>query len=219
MKNLKYILFLILSICLLGSCRKNNDDPSSTTNPSESSISGSESSSSESSSSEISKPSELNNLADLSKVIVYSLNKTYLVKTSASIKDSNVEVYKIERTVSITNDSTKAGSSLTYTYTLDSSFKLSSETSVETFDSLDINTLFSVNLSDSYFESKTINTAGLTGVIKKDSVTSFFKDDSVKSDTNVNVEISVSDFKITNVKYSYTLDNKNISTSTTYSYK
>lgn len=218
MKKFKYILFLILSICLLGSCRHKNDPSSSNSEessiPSESSTSGSESSSSD-----VSKPTELNNLVDLSKVIEYSLNKTYLVKTSASIKDSNVEVYKIERTVSITNDSTKAGSSLTYTYTLDSSFKLSSETSVETFDSLDVNTLFSVNLSDNYFESKTINTTGLTGVIKKDSVASFFKDDSVKSDTNVNVEIAVSDFKITSVKYSYTLDNKNISTNTTYSYK
>ncbi len=212
MKKIKYILFLILCMCLLGACR-HNSEPSNSETPTSSN------SETPSSTSTLPKPSELANLSDLAKVINYSLNTTYLVKTTASIKDSNIEVYKVERTISITNDETKAGSSLTYTYTLDSSFTLSSETSVETFDSLDVSTLFSVDLNDNYFESKTINTNGLTGVIKKGNAQSFFKDQNVKSDTNVVVTIKVSDFRITDVNYSYTLDNKTITTTTNYSYK
>ncbi len=215
MKNLKYILFSILIICLFASCRK-NDTPSDSGDSSESSSSSSYTPSSEKP--DVEKPTSLSSLSDLEAVALYSVNNTYLVEIVGTINDSNTTVYKVERTISISDLNTKKGSSLTYTYSLDQTFTLSKETSVYTFDSLDVNTLFNVEFVESYFTSKTITLSGLVGEISKENAKLYFKDDSFKTDTNVSVNIAVSDFKLQTVTYSYTLDNKTITSTTTYNY-
>ncbi len=215
MKNLKYILFSILIICLFASCRK-NDSPSDSGDSSESSSSSSSTPSSEKPN--VEKPTSLSSLSDLEAVALYSVNNTYLVEIVGTINDSNTTVYKVERTISISDLNTKKGSSLTYTYSLDQTFTLSKETSVYTFDSLDVNTLFNVEFVESYFTSKTITLSGLVGEISKENAKLYFKDDSFKTDTNVSVNIAVSDFKLQTVTYSYTLDNKAITSTTTYNY-
>lgn len=211
MKRIKYILFALVLSLLFVSCKKTKTDPSS----SESSETPIESSSSKA---DESKPESLTNLSDLKEIISNSIKKAYLVKTESQITDSSVVVYKMDKSITISDQDTLKGSVITNTYTLDNTFALSKDTKVETIDNLDKSTLFSATLSDSYFESIAISTSGLTGEIKKDFVQNYFNSTSVSSDTNITVNIVVSNYVLQSVSYSYTLSNRIITINTTYSY-
>lgn len=164
------------------------------------------------------KPTSLENLSDLDKVIKYSVDNTYLVKSDSTVKDGDTTVYRVERTISIEDTSTKKGSSVTYYYNLDSDFKLTRTTDVKTFESLDVDTLFSGKLDDSYFTSKSISTTSVSLQVKSQNAKDYFQDDTVSSSTDVSVLMTISDFKITKITISYSLDNKTINSEINYSY-
>lgn len=164
------------------------------------------------------KPTSLENLSDLNNVIKYSVDNTYLVKSDSIVKDGNTTVYRVERTISIEDTSTKKGSSVTYYYNLDSEFKLTKTTDVKTFENLDVDTLFSGKLDDSYFSSKSISTTNVSLKVKAQNDKDYFQDESVSSSTDVSIEMNISDFKITKINISYSLDNKTINSEINYSY-
>lgn len=166
----------------------------------------------------VQKPTSLENLSDLNNVIKYSVDNTYLVKSDSTVKDGNTTVYRVERTISIEDTSTKKGSSVTYYYNLDSEFKLTKTTDVKTFENLDVDTLFSGKLDDSYFSSKSISTTNVSLKVKAQNAKDYFQDESVSSSTDVSIEMTISDFKITKINISYSLDNKTINSEINYSY-
>lgn len=166
----------------------------------------------------VEKPTSLESLSDLNNVIKYSVDNTYLVRSDSTVKDGTTTVYRVERTISIEDVTTKKGSSVTYYYNLDSDFKLTRTTDVKTFESLDVNTLFSGKLDDNYFTSKSISTTNVSLKVKAQNAKDYFQDDTVSSSTDVSVEMTVSDFKITKITISYSLDNKTINSEINYSY-
>lgn len=189
------------------SCSGNKTSETETTHPTTSGSTGN-----------VQKPTSLENLSDLNNVIKYSADKTYLVKSDSTVKDGNTTVYRVERTISIEDTSTKKGSSVTYYYNLDSEFKLTKTTDVKTFENLDVDTLFSGKLDDSYFSSKSISTTNVSLKVKAQNAKDYFQDESVSSSTDVSIEMTISDFKITKINISYSLDNKTINSEINYSY-
>lgn len=189
------------------SCSGNKTSETETTHPTTSGSTGN-----------VQKPTSLENLSDLNNVIKYSVDNTYLVKSDSTVKDGNTTVYRVERTISIEDTSTKKGSSVTYYYNLDSEFKLTKTTDVKTFENLDVDTLFSGKLDDSYFSSKSISTTNVSLKVKAQNAKDYFQDESVSSSTDVSIEMTISDFKITKINISYSLDNKTINSEINYSY-
>lgn len=189
------------------SCSGNKTSETETTHPTTSGSTGN-----------VQKPTSLENLSDLNNVIKYSADNTYLVKSDSTVKDGNTTVYRVERTISIEDTSTKKGSSVTYYYNLDSEFKLTKTTDVKTFENLDVDTLFSGKLDDSYFSSKSISTTNVSLKVKAQNAKDYFQDESVSSSTDVSIEMTISDFKITKINISYSLDNKTINSEINYSY-
>lgn len=189
------------------SCSGNKTSETGTTYPTTSGSTGN-----------VQKPTSLENLSDLNNVIKYSVDNTYLVKFDSTVKDGNTTVYRVERTISIEDTSTKKGSSVTYYYNLDSEFKLTKTTDVKTFENLDVDTLFSGKLDDSYFSSKSISTTNVSLKVKAQNAKDYFQDESVSSSTDVSIEMTISDFKITKINISYSLDNKTINSEINYSY-
>lgn len=189
------------------SCSGNKTSETETTHPTTSGSTGN-----------VQKPTSLENLSDLNNVIKYSVDNTYLVKSDSIVKDGNTTVYRVERTISIEDTSTKKGSSVTYYYNLDSEFKLTKTTDVKTFENLDVDTLFSGKLDDSYFSSKSISTTNVSLKVKAQNAKDYFQDESVSSSTDVSIEMTISDFKITKINISYSLDNKTINSEINYSY-
>ena len=189
------------------SCSGNKTSETETTHPTTSGSTGN-----------VQKPTSLENLSDLTNVIKYSVDNTYLVKSDSTVKDGNTTVYRVERTISIEDTSTKKGSSVTYYYNLDSEFKLTKTTDVKTFENLDVDTLFSGKLDDSYFSSKSISTTNVSLKVKAQNAKDYFQDESVSSSTDVSIEMTISDFKITKINISYSLDNKTINSEINYSY-
>lgn len=164
------------------------------------------------------KPTALANVSDLNKVVIYSLNNTYLVRSNSSIKDGSTEVYRVERTINVEDTQTKSGSVLTYYYELDEDFKLTRRTDVKQFKNLDIDTLLGINLNESYLKDISISTSSVTYKVNAANAKDYYKNDDVTSDTDVAVSMTISDFKITNITTSYSLNGKTISSETTYSY-
>lgn len=189
------------------SCSGNKTSETETTHPTTSGSTGN-----------VQKPTSLENLSDLNNVIKYSADNTYLVKSDSTVKDGNTTVYRVEKTISIEDTSTKKGSSVTYYYNLDSEFKLTKTTDVKTFENLDVDTLFSGKLDDSYFSSKSISTTNVSLKVKAQNAKDYFQDESVSSSTDVSIEMTISDFKITKINISYSLDNKTINSEINYSY-
>lgn len=189
------------------SCSGNKTSETETTHPTTSGSTGN-----------VQKPTSLESLSDLNNVIKYSVDNTYLVKSDSTVKDGNTTVYRVERTISIEDTSTKKGSSVTYYYNLDSEFKLTKTTDVKTFENLDVDTLFSGKLDDSYFLSKSISTTNVSLKVKAQNAKDYFQDESVSSCTDVSIEMTISDFKITKINISYSLDNKTINSEINYSY-
>ena len=189
------------------SCSGNKTSETETTHPTTSGSTGN-----------VQKPTSLENLSDLNNVIKYSADNTYLVKSDSTVKDGNTTVYRVERTISIEDTSTKKGSSVTYYYNLDSEFKLTKTTDVKTFENLDVDTLFSGKLDESYFSSKSISTTNVSLKVKAQNAKDYFQDESVSSSTDVSIEMTISDFKITKINISYSLDNKTINSEINYSY-
>ena len=207
MKKLKYILFASLVLVSFTSCKhsNNNDDTSggSTTTTY----------------TKVDKPTSLTTLSDLNNVILYSLDNTYLVTVNTSVSDSNVVVYQYSNTVNIEDTNTKKGNSITTKKQLDDTFTLvTKDTKVEQFDTLDINKLFTCTLNESYLSNVSVTESKVTYSVKKDSSTNYFNDTNAVSDTDVSVTILVNDYKITSIAYSYSVDSKAISSTTTYSY-
>lgn len=196
MKKIKYIILTLFILTFFISCKK-DDKP--TTTPSE-------------------VPTKLESFSDLEDVILYSMGNTYLVSTSSSIKDGSQEVYKLERTITITDSDSMSGSNVTNYYTMNSSFTLEKSIKVDYFENLNIKELFGLNINESYFSSSSINSTSVSLVIKQDKASECFNDENVKSSTDITVNMIISDFKITKVSYSYTLSNKIISSTTSYSY-
>lgn len=194
-KPYKLIFLAVLLVALFASCSGNKTSETETTHP-----------------------TSLENLSDLNNVIKYSVDNTYLVKSDSIVKDGNTTVYRVERTISIEDTSTKKGSSVTYYYNLDSEFKLTKTTDVKTFENLDVDTLFSGKLDDSYFSSKSISTTNVSLKVKAQNAKDYFLDESVSSSTDVSIEMNISDFKITKINISYSLDNKTINSEINYSY-
>lgn len=152
-------------------------------------------------------------------MISYSLDNTYLVNINTTVSDSSVIVYQYTKSVTIEDTNTKKGNSVTTKKQLDDTFTLvTKDTKVETFDSLDINKLFTCSLNESYLSNVSITESKVTYNVKKDSSTNYFNDTNAVSDTDVSVTMSVSDYKITSIVYSYTVDSKAISSTTSYSY-
>ncbi len=208
MKKLKYLLFLIPVLFAFTSCKKNdNNDDIKTTDDSTTSVQ------------RVEKPTSLTTLSDLNSVILYSLDNTYLVKTTTQVSDGSVVVYQIDKSVTIDDTVAKSGSFVTTTKMLDETFALvTKSTDVEKFTNLDINSLFTCDLNESYLSNVSISLTNVSYSVKKDSSTRYFKSDDAKSDTDVSVTMNVNDFKVTSITYSYTLDSKTISSTTTYSY-
>lgn len=196
MKKIKYIILTVFILTFFISCKK-DDKP--TTTPSE-------------------VPTKLESLKDLENVILYSMENTYLVTTKSSIKDGSTEVYKLERTITITDNETMSGSTVTNYYNLNSSFTLEKSIKVDYFENLNSKELFGLQIDESYFASSSINSSSVTLVIKKDKTTECFNDDSVVSSSDINVNMTIIDYKITDLTYNYTLDNKTISSVTSYKY-
>lgn len=206
-KPYKLIFLAVLLVALFASCSGNKTFETETTHPTTSGSTGN-----------VKKPTSLENLSDLNNVIKYSVDNTYLVKSDSIVKDGNTTVYRVERTISIEDTSTKKGSSVTYYYNLDSEFKLTKTTDVKTFENLDVDTLFSGKLDDSYFSSKSISTTNVSLKVKAQNAKDYFQDESVSSSTDVSIEMNISDFKITKINISYSLDNKTINSEINYSY-
>lgn len=206
-KPYKLIFLAVLLVALFASCYGNKTSETETTHPTTSGSTGN-----------VKKPTSLENLSDLNNVIKYSVDNTYLVKSDSIVKDGNTTVYRVERTISIEDTSTKKGSSVTYYYNLDSEFKLTKTTDVKTFENLDVDTLFSGKLDDSYFSSKSISTTNVSLKVKAQNAKDYFQDESVSSSTDVSIEMNISDFKITKINISYSLDNKTINSEINYSY-
>lgn len=206
-KPYKLIFLAVLLVALFASCSGNKTSETETTHPTTSGSTGN-----------VKKPTSLENLSDLNNVIKYSVDNTYLVKYDSIVKDGNTTVYRVERTISIEDTSTKKGSSVTYYYNLDSEFKLTKTTDVKTFENLDVDTLFSGKLDDSYFSSKSISTTNVSLKVKAQNAKDYFQDESVSSSTDVSIEMNISDFKITKINISYSLDNKTINSEINYSY-
>lgn len=206
-KPYKLIFLAVLLVALFASCFGNKTSETETTHPTTSGSTGN-----------VKKPTSLENLSDLNNVIKYSVDNTYLVKSDSIVKDGNTTVYRVERTISIEDTSTKKGSSVTYYYNLDSEFKLTKTTDVKTFENLDVDTLFSGKLDDSYFSSKSISTTNVSLKVKAQNAKDYFQDESVSSSTDVSIEMNISDFKITKINISYSLDNKTINSEINYSY-
>lgn len=208
-KPYKLIFLAVLLVALFASCScsGNKTSETETTHPTTSGSTGN-----------VKKPTSLENLSDLNNVIKYSVDNTYLVKSDSIVKDGNTTVYRVERTISIEDTSTKKGSSVTYYYNLDSEFKLTKTTDVKTFENLDVDTLFSGKLDDSYFSSKSISTTNVSLKVKAQNAKDYFQDESVSSSTDVSIEMTISDFKITKINISYSLDNKTINSEINYSY-
>lgn len=206
-KPYKLIFLAVLLVALFASCSGNKTSKTETTHPTTSGSTGN-----------VKKPTSLENLSDLNNVIKYSVDNTYLVKSDSIVKDGNTTVYRVERTISIEDTSTKKGSSVTYYYNLDSEFKLTKTTDVKTFENLDVDTLFSGKLDDSYFSSKSISTTNVSLKVKAQNAKDYFQDESVSSSTDVSIEMNISDFKITKINISYSLDNKTINSEINYSY-
>lgn len=206
-KPYKLIFLAVLLVALFASCSGNQTSETETTHPTTSGSTGN-----------VKKPTSLENLSDLNNVIKYSVDNTYLVKSDSIVKDGNTTVYRVERTISIEDTSTKKGSSVTYYYNLDSEFKLTKTTDVKTFENLDVDTLFSGKLDDSYFSSKSISTTNVSLKVKAQNAKDYFQDESVSSSTDVSIEMNISDFKITKINISYSLDNKTINSEINYSY-
>ncbi len=208
MKNLKYLLFLISVLFAFTSCKKNdNSDDTKTTDDSTTSFQ------------RVEKPTSLTTLSDLNSVILYSLDNTYLVKTTTQVSDGSVVVYQIDKSVTIDDTLAKSGSFVTTTKMLDETFALvTKSTDVKKFTNLDINSLFTCDLNESYLSNVSISLTNVSYSVKKDSSTHYFKSEDAKSDNDVSVTMNVNDFKITSITYSYTLDSKTISSTTTYSY-
>lgn len=202
-KPYKLIFLAVLLVALFASCSGNKTSETETTSGSTGNVK---------------KPTSLENLSDLNNVIKYSVDNTYLVKSDSIVKDGNTTVYRVERTISIEDTSTKKGSSVTYYYNLDSEFKLTKTTDVKTFENLDVDTLFSGKLDDSYFSSKSISTTNVSLKVKAQNAKDYFQDESVSSSTDVSIEMNISDFKITKINISYSLDNKTINSEINYSY-
>ncbi len=196
MKKIKYIILTLFILTFFVSCKK-DDKP--TTTPSE-------------------VPTKLESLKDLENVILYSMENTYLVTTKSSIKDGTTEVYKLERTITITDNETMSGSTVTNYYNLNSSFTLEKSIKVDYFENLNSKELFGLQIDESYFSSSSINSTSVTLVIKKDKTTECFNDESVVSSSDINVNMTISDYKISELTYNYTLDNKTISSVTSYKY-
>lgn len=206
-KPYKLIFLAVLLVALFASCSGNKTSETEITHPTTSGSTGN-----------VKKPTSLENLSDLNNVIKYSVDNTYLVKSDSIVKDGNTTVYRVERTISIEDTSTKKGSSVTYYYNLDSEFKLTKTTDVKTFENLDVDTLFSGKLDDSYFSSKSISTTNVSLKVKAQNAKDYFQDESVSSSTDVSIEMNISDFKITKINISYSLDNKTINSEINYSY-
>ena len=206
-KPYKLIFLAVLLVALFASCSGNKTSETETIHPTTSGSTGN-----------VKKPTSLENLSDLNNVIKYSVDNTYLVKSDSIVKDGNTTVYRVERTISIEDTSTKKGSSVTYYYNLDSEFKLTKTTDVKTFENLDVDTLFSGKLDDSYFSSKSISTTNVSLKVKAQNAKDYFQDESVSSSTDVSIEMNISDFKITKINISYSLDNKTINSEINYSY-
>lgn len=206
-KPYKLIFLAVLLVALFASCSGNKTSETETAHPTTSGSTGN-----------VKKPTSLENLSDLNNVIKYSVDNTYLVKSDSIVKDGNTTVYRVERTISIEDTSTKKGSSVTYYYNLDSEFKLTKTTDVKTFENLDVDTLFSGKLDDSYFSSKSISTTNVSLKVKAQNAKDYFQDESVSSSTDVSIEMNISDFKITKINISYSLDNKTINSEINYSY-
>lgn len=205
MKKIKYILFASLVLVSFTSCKNSNNDD--TNNSSTTTIN------------RVEKPTSLSNISDLSKVISYSLDNTYLVNINTTVSDSSVVVYQYTKSVTIEDNNTKKGNSVTTKKQLDDTFTLvTKDTKVETFDSLDINKLFTCSLNESYLSNVSITESKVTYNVKKDSSTNYFNDTNAVSDTDVSVTMLVSDYKVTSIVYTYTVNSKAISSTTTYSY-
>ncbi len=189
------------------SCFGNKTSESETTQPTTSGSIGN-----------VEKPTSLESLSDLNNVIKYSVDNTYLVKSDSTVKDGSTTVYRVERTISIEDTATKKGTSVTYYYNLDSEFKLTKTTDVKTFENLDVDTLFSGKLDDSYFSSISISTTKVSLKVKAQNAKDYFQDEAVSSSTDVSIEMTISDFKITKITISYSLDNKTINSDINYSY-
>lgn len=202
MKRLKYVLFSSLALLAFTSCRHDTNNDTTTT---ETKVN-------------VEKPTKLETLTDLNNVILYSLDNTYLVIVSTTIKDSGTTVYSIEKNITIDDTETKSGSCVTYTSSLDSTFSLSKDTKVDSFENLDVKSLFSCNLNESYLSSTSISITSVTYNVKASNAKDYFKDEDALSDTDVKVVIAVNDFKMTSISYSYTYQSKTISSTTTYSY-
>lgn len=208
-KPYKLIFLAVLLVALFASCScsGNKTSESETTQPTTSGSTGN-----------VEKPTSLESLSDLNNVIKYSVDNTYLVKSDSTVKDGATTVYRVERTISIEDTATKKGTSVTYYYNLDSEFKLTKTTDVKTFENLDVDTLFSGKLDDSYFSSISISTTKVSLKVKAQNAKDYFQDEAVSSSTGVSIEMTISDFKITKITISYSLDNKTINSDINYSY-
>lgn len=208
-KPYKLIFLAVLLVVPFASCScsGNKTSESETTQPTTSGSTGN-----------VEKPTSLESLSDLNNVIKYSVDNTYLVKSDSTVKDGATTVYRVERTISIEDTATKKGTSVTYYYNLDSEFKLTKTTDVKTFENLDVDTLFSGKLDDSYFSSISISTTKVSLKVKAQNAKDYFQDEAVSSSTDVSIEMTISDFKITKITISYSLDNKTINSDINYSY-
>ncbi len=210
MKKLKYVLFSTLVLVSFASCKHSNNDntQSGSTTPTETITHD-----------PVDKPTSLTNIADLNNVVLYSLDNAYLVNVNSTVSDGSVVVYQYTKSITIDDTNTKKGSCVTTRKELDDTFTLvTKDTKVETFDTLDINKLFTCTLNESYLSNVSVTETRVTYNVKKDSSTNYFNDTNALSDTDVSVVILVNDYKITSIAYTYTKDSKAISSTTTYSY-
>lgn len=202
MKKIKYILvaFLVMfSLVCLSSCNGNNKTTTTQT-----------------------KELPTDELTSYFDSIKSNMSSVYYVVTTATVKDSGVTVYINKTTITISDSTTLSGNTQIDKSTLNSSFKLEKNTTQTSFSNLDPSTLFNYVVSTTLLESSDVNTKDdvvtITGVVKKDSASTFFNSSSLVVSENPTFTFVLTSGKITSLNCNYVMNGKNVEVVTSYVY-
>lgn len=195
MKKIKYLFYslLVCTLLVLVSCKKEE----ATTQP---------------------VVTTIDTLDKLSNCIKESIPKSYQVVTTTSIKDGQTEVYRKVVSISLNNQDTLSAEISIDTYTLNSSFQLEKSTTVEKVSNIDSNQVFGYDLNANYFTTYTVTEDGLSSTVKASFAGSLLNSSTVKATNDFDFNIILNNRKITNLDYSYSMDNKAVTVTSEYSY-
>lgn len=199
--SFRFVAFLFAMVTMLSLVACGGDNPTTTTSESTATSSN----------------SKFSLTVDLIKTSVSDAN---VITYTSVITDNNVEVKKIDKTITVDRDGGISAMVRSNVETLNSSFELTSVITYEEINEFDPNTVFTYNLEEGYMSNiEVLSDAQLKGTVKAENAKTFFNAESLDVKGDCSVEFNFEDGKLVNYKISYTTaSNRVVNINCVYTY-